>query len=570
MKARILELIITPENIVSEDLQILKDEIAVQPYAQSLRALYLLGTKKYDAENFQKVLSTTAAYTTDKKILYQFINGKIYEPKTEETIPEISILKKEETPIIHIDENITDEYKVVEDIVIENKIVEEGNYLAEIPKKDLPEKVVLDGKVNRILFAGEENFLNEESTAKIDKEATAESGVLVTEKLEDDNAETEIFLEKSPENFKKDLLSLRAEKIGSEEAKILVNDEIKPEISDQNRIPENAEIKIETEKAIINVEKTPENKYEIERKKLAEEIERKMSRSKSSPKISLEEENFDEENATVDFFHSQEFTIKDDRSKPSETTLDKPKNENKDKVLEILNEEFSTENIVDENTQWKPMTASETPSSRFKRAENSNNENENTKSEFETETTENTNEEINLKLNEPELIIDEEDPVELEVPALDISFFTPKISQIKIEDPQEEVVELSKISDGSEKSNVPVFINTWQNWLKIDRSEEKIIEKIEIPKEKARSQIIDKFIDTAPKISKFKEDGTFQVQEKKDDISHLMTETLAKLFVTQKLYSKAINAYKVLQEKHPEKVKYFDEKIEEIKGYRQK
>lgn len=47
-----------------------------------------------------------------------------------------------------------------------------------------------------------------------------------------------------------------------------------------------------------------------------------------------------------------------------------------------------------------------------------------------------------------------------------------------------------------------------------------------------------------------------------------MTETLAKLYTEQKLYSKAIKAYETLSEKHPDKKNYFEEKIEEIKEIR--
>jgi len=47
-----------------------------------------------------------------------------------------------------------------------------------------------------------------------------------------------------------------------------------------------------------------------------------------------------------------------------------------------------------------------------------------------------------------------------------------------------------------------------------------------------------------------------------------MTETLAQLYVEQKLYTKAIKAYQILQEKHPEKTNEFEQKIEEIKKSR--
>ena len=47
-----------------------------------------------------------------------------------------------------------------------------------------------------------------------------------------------------------------------------------------------------------------------------------------------------------------------------------------------------------------------------------------------------------------------------------------------------------------------------------------------------------------------------------------MTETLANLYVEQKLYAKAIKAYEVLIEKHPQKEERFNEKIQEIKDLR--
>mgnify|MGYP003422629877 CR=1 FL=1 len=44
-----------------------------------------------------------------------------------------------------------------------------------------------------------------------------------------------------------------------------------------------------------------------------------------------------------------------------------------------------------------------------------------------------------------------------------------------------------------------------------------------------------------------------------------MTETLAKLYVEQRLYTKAITAYEALKKKHPERQEEFEDKIQEIK-----
>lgn len=81
MNAKVLELLKNPKNIQSEDMNLLKEEINSFPYIQNIRALHLYGVHLFDKENYQKELSTTAAYTTDKKILYQLINGKIQQKK---------------------------------------------------------------------------------------------------------------------------------------------------------------------------------------------------------------------------------------------------------------------------------------------------------------------------------------------------------------------------------------------------------------------------------------------------------------------------------------------------------
>ena len=126
-----------------------------------------------------------------------------------------------------------------------------------------------------------------------------------------------------------------------------------------------------------------------------------------------------------------------------------------------------------------------------------------------------------------------------------------------------EPVKVTEVVKPTSNSNVTSFISTWKSWLKIDRSE------IVTPSEQdKKAAIIDKFIENNPKISPIKEDVDFIVKEKSNDISHLMTETLAQLYVEQKLYTKAIQAYKILQEKHPERTDEFDERIEEIKKSR--
>ena len=97
-----------------------------------------------------------------------------------------------------------------------------------------------------------------------------------------------------------------------------------------------------------------------------------------------------------------------------------------------------------------------------------------------------------------------------------------------------------------------------------DSSEEDIdftLEKDVLKKKKF--ELIDKFIENNPKIvptkkSTSKVDMTASIKLDKDE---LMTETLAKVYLEQKKYKKAIQAYKILSLKYPEKSGFFADRI---------
>ena len=111
MNARVLELLQRPENISREDISLLQNEISKFPYMQSIRTLHLSAIFNFDAENYQKELTKTAAYTTDKKILYTFINKKKEEEKKELTKFKKIVLAKTE---YEVEKTIEEPVKIVE------------------------------------------------------------------------------------------------------------------------------------------------------------------------------------------------------------------------------------------------------------------------------------------------------------------------------------------------------------------------------------------------------------------------------------------------------------------------
>ena len=88
---------------------------------------------------------------------------------------------------------------------------------------------------------------------------------------------------------------------------------------------------------------------------------------------------------------------------------------------------------------------------------------------------------------------------------------------------------------------------------------------------KKKELLIDKFILTSPKISPVRQVSApvIQIDINKDDHSDLMTETLARIYLEQKKYLKAIQAYQILILKYPEKSSYFADCISDIKNLQQ-
>lgn len=94
----------------------------------------------------------------------------------------------------------------------------------------------------------------------------------------------------------------------------------------------------------------------------------------------------------------------------------------------------------------------------------------------------------------------------------------------------------------------------------------------EIDSEKKKKlEIIDRFIEANPKISPIKNTTPISLVSERNsqDNSYLMTETLAKVYLEQKKYQKAIQAYEILILKYPEKSHFFADRILDIKTLQQ-
>jgi tetratricopeptide (TPR) repeat protein len=118
--------------------------------------------------------------------------------------------------------------------------------------------------------------------------------------------------------------------------------------------------------------------------------------------------------------------------------------------------------------------------------------------------------------------------------------------------------------------------HSFQEWLQLSRAQPIVREKENqtntetaalADDKKKKEALIDKFIEASPKISPIKSnsDSFVQIDINKTDNSYLMTETLARVYLEQKKYQRAIQAYEILILKYPEKSSFFADRIADIK-----
>ena len=648
METRIIDLIKNPETLRVEDLNLLETEIEKFPYMQSLRAIYLLGVHRFYNEHFPKELAKTAAYTTDKRILYNLINktnenmaaalaASAFPFKTEFTTktPALQEIKVEETPI-HTEEEVVENT----DLVVENQPVEISEPVSFVEENTNEEQQATNNETPPIpdvpsveepqySAPSPERSEYEQKKLAIDEYIAAEMA-----KLKSGTAMKEPSIVEKEE----DVEPVKAvETISETEKEEVVVKEVKAEeVSPAETVEEKeVEIEIETEPVVeteeerfsaeelaspetFNLKKPKETTIDFYNRKqtgYAEETSALKEDYYSSAKP-VEENSTKETN--VDFYTKKQtepveeapaqkedyYSVKpvsessaEDETK--ETTIDfyaqkqtKSVEETPVQKEDIYSSEKTAENEERETTidfyaRKQTSFIEEAPAQKennYSSESSTENEARGTKIDFyaskiavsdaqEEQKSAYSPVDIYQKTIDTENT-EKDEPVEVYKNPVD--FYSSQNKPVQEEEnvsatedvadsekPEIEPVKVTEVVKPASNSNVTSFISTWKSWLKIDRSE------IVTPSEQdKKAAIIDKFIENNPKISPIKEDVDFIVKEKSNDISHLMTETLAQLYVEQKLYTKAIQAYKILQEKHPERTEEFEERIEEIKKSR--
>lgn len=95
------KLLSNPDSTVEEDLEKLELLLQEHPYLQSARALQLKIFKQKNSALYNDALRKTAAYTTDRDVLFQFITSETFadqEVQKEEPIKKIESLEEAPAP----------------------------------------------------------------------------------------------------------------------------------------------------------------------------------------------------------------------------------------------------------------------------------------------------------------------------------------------------------------------------------------------------------------------------------------------------------------------------------------
>ena len=634
METRIIDLIKNPETLRVEDLNLLETEIEKFPYMQSLRAIYLLGVHRFYNENFSKELAKTAAYTTDKRILYNLINktnenmaaalaASAFPFKTDlaTKTPKIQEVKTEAIPIpapapaeVKIEEKTdlvteTQSVEISEPVFVEENKNEEtqavNNETPSIPDVSLVEEPQSDvlspekTETEKTELTAAEYIAAE--MAKLKAGAATEEPAIAEK---EENIETTETIEIISEAEKEEILveEVKAEEISPieivEEKEVEVEVEAEPVEEEERfsaeelaspdtfnlRKPKETTIDFYNRKQTGFVEETPaqkENIYSSEKpisEKPAEKEEEKETNI--SFYAQKQAESVEETPAQKKNIYSSEKTVekKTTEKEERETTIDFYARKQTSFVEETPAQKEERETTIDFYARKQTSFVEETPAQKedfysAKTTSESSTENEERETTIDFYASKKADSDAQeeqtsyspVNIYQKQIDTEKEDTAEVSknlVQEENIST-TEEAANSEKPEPKAEIEKVSEAAKPTSNSNVTSFISTWKSWLKIDRSE------IVTPSEQdKKAAIIDKFIENNPKISPIKEDVDFIVKEKSNDISHLMTETLAQLYVEQKLYTKAIQAYKILQEKHPEKTEEFEERIEEIKKSR--
>ncbi len=115
-----------PESLDKGHTDSLEKIIKAFPYFQSVRLLHLKSLKNQDSFRYNQALKTTAAYSTDRSVLFDFITSDLFNKASSDSLPlkkqkvEIEVIDPEEikvSPRIDLDDAVHMKIQEAEDVL---------------------------------------------------------------------------------------------------------------------------------------------------------------------------------------------------------------------------------------------------------------------------------------------------------------------------------------------------------------------------------------------------------------------------------------------------------------------
>jgi len=547
-------LINKPDAITEKQTEALGNVLIEFPYFQSARALRLKGLFNQNSFKYNYALKVTAAHTADRSILFDFITSEtftsiqndFYDKKLRDLL-NINVLDSEVVSPDEIKKSIEVRIDPIEQSILTSIKQATSNVFEEpIKTEEKPEDSIEDA--NAITIEEKKSVVNEE-IVKTEDIIIKEDVLIAVEETKPAVFEDLKTHDESIDSIKEETIVIPVKETKHTFFEEVVDDE---EVED---IKENFDPVIE--KPVSTIEEIAPVVFEEPKK----HTEIRIDPIEESIYNSIKE-------ATTVVF---------EESKPAEKEaaaiiVDTPKITEQHK--EIASVVFEEVKITEEKPNEVIPTILDEP----------------------TTVEESPKEVINFILEEPIFI---EESKEIITDSIEESVIEKNILKTQFEETvkiAEENLEIGKPLDFSVKEK-----HSFQEWLQlarpepIDRTNEIVQEDIKTVEEntqkvertpepikqtvpeteivedekKKKAELIDKFIETNPKISPIKSDPItlppIQFNINQGDNSYLMTETLARVYLEQKKYTKAIQAYEILILKYPEKISFFADRISDIK-----
>lgn len=547
-----------PDAITENQAEALGGVLNEFPYFQSARALRLKGLYKQNSFKYNYALKVTAAHTSDRSVLFDFITSEnfvsiqndFYDQKLKDLL-EIKVFDSEVVsaePVVKMPEIRIDpiEQSILKSIKEATTVVfEEPSKIQQESAAPVVEQAISTQSQDIELNSTEEPLKTEEQTIE---PVTEESIVLPSE---------EEILSTFKEVTETEEIDVETE----QPVTIINEEEIFNSFQEVNEVEETFEQLITSDGHSAPEEERTDN-INIDTTEIEEiKVEAIVNESVLTPS----------EEEILDIFKEVPETEEKEIEPEAEESILTPSEE------EILNT-FKEVNPAEEKTAEKPVIKA-TFFDEFV-------DDEITESDIDP-----IEESILVSIKEAAEVTFEEPAAAEEPESIEETKNNEEPAEVNFsetETPKAEIPETVKEAAEHLGIGKPIDFSlnekhSFQEWLQlsraepIDRSKENNAEKktteateiVSVEEEKKKkAQIIDRFIEANPKISPIKptmSNPPIQFNINEEENSYLMTETLARVYLEQKKYTKAIQAYEILILKYPEKISFFADRISDIK-----